>query len=643
MNLYRSILLCVCSMHSLSGLAQITDSTHQLKHIEVSSSRSNTFSSGHKDAAFDSTMLDRYSCNTLSDLLMNESQIFVKSYGPGTLATTSFRGAGASHTAVIWNGFTLQSPMNGLLDVALVPASFLSDVKLQYGAAGTISGSGAVGGSIHLNNSSSFNKGISASVNASAGSFSDLQQQASVEISKERFSSSIRFFNHTAKNDYSFQNIAKYGFPTEKQTNADLLQHGLLQENYFQINEKQRINTRFWYQFNDRGIPPSMTQNQSISRQYDEAYRMTTEWQRDGRRISLFARAAYFDEFVRYNDPTIALFSKSETNVFIAEAETRFSITKFDLLSVGVNNTYSRAFADDFISDPQQDRIAVFALYKIHTPKKRWNAVIGARQEFIDGDAVPFVSSIGIEGNFLRFFMIKASAAQHYRIPTFNDLYWAQGGNPNLEPENGWSEEASLIHQHQFKGLSWMLSGTAFNRDIQNWIIWLPDAYGIWSPDNVMQVWSRGIEYKMNVNYSVKKLKISLTGNYNYIRSTNEKTAAYSISSLNKQLIYVPIQNAQGSISIQWRNSTITYTQVYTGYRYTTSDNTQYLKPYTTGNLDVSQSFILNRTKFKVYAQLNNLWDESYQVLAYRAMPLFNYRFGLAIFFNQPNKQTIKK
>lgn len=637
MNLFRSFLLCsgLCILFS-EGYAQSVDSVHQLKSIEVSGDRLNTYSPGNKAVGFDSLTLDRYSTNNLSDLLTNESQVFVKTYGVGSLSTTSFRGAGASHTAILWNGFNLQSPMNGLLDVALVPASFLSNVKLQYGAAGAVWGSGAVGGSIHLNNSGTFSKGISAHVNASIGSFSDLQQQASVEYSGKRFISSVRIFNHTAKNDFSYQNLAKFGFPIEKQTSADILQHGLLQENYFLINEKQKINTRFWYQFNDRSIPPSMTQNISLSRQYDEAYRITSEWQRNGERLSLHIRAAFFDEFVKYNDPLIALYSRSETNVLITEAETRFRITPFDLLSVGLNNTYSRAFAKDFISDPEQNRIAVFALYKIHTPKRKWNAVLGARQEFIDGSSAPFVASLGIEGNILRFLTVKVNASQHYRVPTFNDLYWAQGGNPDLEAEKGWSEEASLIHQHKFQGFSWMFSATAFNRDIENWIIWLPDEYGVWSPDNVMEVWSRGIEYKVDLGYSIKKFRVGLSGNYNYILSTNEKTAAYSVSPLHKQLIYVPTQNAQGAVSVSWRGTALTYTHNYVGYRYTTSDNTQYLNPYSIANIDLSQTISLKKIKLKVYAQLNNIWEESYQVMAYRAMPLFNYKFGLSVYFNQP-------
>ena len=628
-------------MHTVACYSQMyKDSVRQLSVVEVSSSRLSAFSSGNKSETFDSTLLNRYSTGNLADLLANESQIFIKSYGLGSLATTSFRGAGADQTAVLWNGFNLQSPMNGMLDLGLVPINFVDEVKLQYGGAGALWGSGAIGGTINLNNTARFDRGISVSATSSFGSFSDAQQQASVEISKKRFVTSFKLFNHDAKNDFPFINTAQYGNPEQKQSNAGLNQYGLLQENYFQINSHQTLNTRFWYQNSDRNIPSSMTENISVANQQDESYRATTEWQRTGEKVQFLARAAYFDEKLFYNDSSANLKSTSRTKVFITEAENRFSITKFDLVNIGINNTYSKAITSDYIGDPKQNRFAAFASYKIHTANNNWDVVVSGRQEFINNKAIPFTSSFSLEGKVLNYFIVKANAAQHYRIPTFNDLYWAQGGNPDLKPESGWSEELSLIHKHEYKSFAWEFGATVFNRNIDNWIIWLPNQYNIWSPGNVLKVWSRGVEYKMKLNYTLGKLNFQLSGMYNYVLSTNEQSTSANDVSLGKQLIYVPIQNGQISFSIFHKGSSLTYTQLYTDYRYTLSDNSQYLKPYTIGNLSIAQTFILKSYKIKLFVQLNNIWQEPYQVIAYYAMPLLNYQFGLTLYFNQPNKSN---
>lgn len=644
MNFFKISLFVFFFLIAFTGFAQLhKDSVRQLTLIEVSSSRLTTFSSGNKTETLDSELLNRYSTGNLADLLANESQVFIKSYGLGSLATTSFRGAGASHTAVLWNGFNLQSPMNGLLDMSLIPINFLNDVKLQYGGAGALWGSGAVGGSIHLNNAIQFNKGISASATISFGSFLDKQQQASFEISKKRFVTSLKVFNHDAKNDFPFINTAQYAKPEQNQTNAELKQNGLLQENYFQINTKQKLNTRFWYQYNDRNIPPSMTQNTNVANQKDESYRLTTEWQRTGDKLTLLARFAYFDEGLNFIDSSIHENSKSRTKVSIAEIESRFSISKFDLVNIGINNTNNEANTADFFKNPSENRTALFGTYKIHTAKNNWNAVASIRQEFIKNKEIPFTASLGIEGEILKLFLLKGNVSKHYRLPTFNDLYWAgQGakGNPNLKPESGWAEELSLIHKYSYKKTDWELGATVFNRTIDNWIIWLPDQYNTWSPDNVLQVWSRGLEYKLNVKYTLSKFKVQLSGMYNYVLSTNEKSATTSDAAIGKQLIYVPIQNTQGSLSVSYKGTSLSYTQVYTGYRYTTSDNAAYLKPYTIGNINISQIIRFKTSRIKVFAQLNNVWQETYQVIAYRAMPLFSSQFGLTVYFNQENKRN---
>lgn len=647
MNLIKAFLCFVFSFTVPLAWAQVKDSlhkdstVHQLSTVEILAPRQYSFSSGNKTETLDSSVLARYSNSNLADLLANESQVFIKSYGLGSVATSSFRGAGASHTAVLWNGFNIQSPMLAQLDISLIPVNFLNNVKLQYGSAGALWGTGAVGGTIHLNNKTDFDTGIKASANIGFGSFGDKQQQLSAGISKKRWASELKLFNHTAKNDFPFINTAQYGKPEQKQNNAELAQHGLLQENYFLINKRQKLNTRFWYQYSDRNVPPTMTQNISIANQQDRLYRITTEWQRTGERMELLARAAYFDEYIYFNDSTISEHSKSRSKAIITEAEGHFRILKTDMLNIGINNTYNEAITRDYANTQTQNRISLFVNYKLYNKRNTWNVVASARQEFVQSKAVPFVASLGFEGKLLNYFILKSNAAKHYRLPSFNDLYWVgQGakGNALLQPESGWTEEVSLVHKHSFKNLLWEAGATAFNRTIDNWIMWIPNQLNIWSPENVVQVWSRGLEYKLSTAYTKGRFKTQVTGMYNYILSTNEKLTTSNTTTLNKQLIYVPIQNAQGSISLSYRTTTITYTQVYTGYRYTTSDNKKYLKPYSIGNVTIAQLVTLNKTQLKLYVQLNNVWQETYQVIEYRAMPLFNYQFGLAIYFSDKNK-----
>lgn len=666
MSRLRNTSVFLLIVPTVYGWAQETvmDTAKALGAVEVSSPYARAFSTGNKIQLLDSALLNRYSGNNLGELLNTESDVYVKSYGLGTLATTSIRGGGSNHTALLWNGFNLQSPMYGPQDLSLITTNFFNEVMIQYGSAGATWGSGAVGGAVHLNNSASFDKGFSIAAGTSFGSFADKQQHASLAISKKRIVSTVKISNHTAKNNFPFRNVTLPEQSMQRLSNAELKQVGFMNENYFQINEQQKINVRFWYQSASRNIPPSMSQKSSVSNQGDESYRVTSEWQCTAEKLLLTARAGHFNEVLTYDDSISAIHSKNKSRVTILETEGKFRLTKMDMLTLALNNTYVEAFAEGYVKNPHQSRFSLIGSYKIHSKKNTLNGFLNVRQELIQPDnhaidtiiftpfktkqvltkaSRPFTYSIGGEGYLFKYLSLNFSVAQHYRIPTFNDLYWAQGGNINLKPESGWGEEVGLSFKHQYNGLSATVNATVFNRVINNWILWTPIASGYWAPDNIMRVWSRGVEYRIILNYPVRKFTFSLNVMWNYTVSTSEHAKTSNDASLGKQLIYTPMYKGNGSLTISYKHFSITYNQKYVGYTYTSADNKSYLKPYFLSNVKVSQVIAISGFKLQIFAGINNAVDNSYTVIQNRPMPGRNYQIGCTFYFNKLNTNTLNK
>jgi vitamin B12 transporter len=628
------------AMHRCYAQRNLTDSIIKLKEVEIKSNRLQHFTAGTKLETIDSIALANHSGQNLAALLSNESQVFIRNYGNTSLATSSMRGAGSNHTAVLWNGFNISGPMSGLLDFNLVPVSFLNSATLQYGGATALWGSGAIGGTVLLNNKGTFEKGTHLKVGLNYGSFEDKQQEFEFTSSKKKFISTTKFFNHDAKNNFPFINTAAFGKPEQILENAALKQYGLLQENYVQINAYQKINFRFWYQLNDRGLPSTMLSSVSQASQKDEFYRSTTEWQMTKNKVNLYVRAAYFDETLKFTDPQISLVSDFHSKSIIGEAESRFALTKNQSLNIGINNTYNQAFTKNYTKNALQNKTAIFASYSIQNNKANWKGTTSIRQEFINSGPIPFTASIGFEGRLLRPVRIRGTVSKNYRLPTYNDLYWAQGGNPNLLPENGINKELALALLKASDKFSLEAEACAFSNSIDNWILWTPNAIGIWSPKNILSVWSRGLEYDIKSSFLLGKLKIQLSAKYNYVLSTNEKTDAVNSASLQKQLIYFPLVKAQGSLGIIYADWNLFYTANYVGYRYTNSDNSNYLIPYQLGNLNLNKGFNLSNMKLRAHIQINNIWNESYQSIAYYAMPGRSYQFGISLNYNQPNSKN---
>jgi iron complex outermembrane receptor protein len=630
----RNIILLLFLLLAFSATGQDTVS---IKEVPVTASRFTQLKAGSKVQTFDSAMLARYRSSDLAALVSEQSLVFVKSYSPGTLATTSFRGAGAGHTAVLWNGFNLQSPMNGMLDLSLVPNFFMNSASMQYGSAGAAWGNGAVGGTILLGNQPVFGQGISIASAFNAGSFGLHQQQLAYEYSGANLVSSLKVFNYSSDNNFPFYNTAAFGAPLDLQENAGIALQGLMQENYLLLGKRSRINTRAWYQYSNRRIPPSMTVNTSRAVQRDKALRLSSEFQHTRPNVITFLRAAFFDDDIVFSDPMISVNAISNSKVLITESETRFRLFARQQFNLILNNTSSTAVTADYQGTPQESRSSAYLGYTYSNSKESFLLAVNLRQEFRNGEALPFMPSIGAEQRFLRYFNAKASASRHYRVPTLNDMYFRDAGgigNPDLRPEEGYNVEAALEHSHQFKILSWKISATGFSREISNWILWKPVTATLWSPENVLKVWSRGLEYDLSVSVRWKKLLITLSGKYNYILSTNEETGLAADASLHKQLIYVPVQNAQGDLYVSWKGYSLAYTQTYTGYRYYSADNREYLPPFSVAGLRLSKEFRGKNLLVDLFVKMNNIFNEQYQVYAYRPMPLLNYELGLTIKFN---------
>ena len=118
----------------------------------------------------DTLVLQSKSTSSLSDLLIQHSPVFIKTYGPGGTSTASFRGTTASHTLVLWNGFQLNAPNLGQVDFSTIPVFLADDVSLNWGS-GTSNNSGGLGGAVNIDNTHHFGDGFLLDLKQTYGSF----------------------------------------------------------------------------------------------------------------------------------------------------------------------------------------------------------------------------------------------------------------------------------------------------------------------------------------------------------------------------------------------------------------------------------------------------------------------------------------
>ncbi len=618
-----------------------TDSMYILAPVKISANRLSDFSIGISKTKFDSTILKTYSAAAISDLLAEQTSIYVKSYGQGSLATLSFRGTGASHTGVFWNGVPINAPMLGLSDFSLLPVFMIGSVEVQHGGAGTLYGSGIIGGSIHLNSDPVFELKIRTSVQQSIGSYGNYLTGFSSTYGTTKWQGSSKIIYHQSKNDFPFINTAEYGAPLRTQTNAALEQYGLVQELHYKLTSSQILSARAWYQFSSRQIPAAMTAGINKSFENDYSLRLLLQYKKISEKGSISACSSLIRDNIQYVDSLLILnqktkeFLDSKSNSYnsFTELEIKRDLGKNILFNAGSSFTYFNAFTKDYYQLRKQFRTSLFASLVIKNISSKWKGVMGFRQEFVIGYTVPFVPSVGFEGVLIKHLYINGNVSKNYRIPTLNDRYWVPGGNPNLKPENGWSEELglSLKSTENAGKFTYELNTTIYNSIIDNWILWVPDNMGIWSPENLNKVWSRGLENKAKIALQHNGWIFNLSGSYTFSLSSNEKASSPSDVTVGRQLIYVPYENAQAFGKIQYKNITVGYNQTYTGARYTLADNSTFLLPYSLGNIIVSKIFKYSQNDLNIQFQVKNIFNVSYQSIEWRAMAGRNYLITLSL------------
>ena len=138
-----------------SAMAQ-QDPIIELNEVVVSDSRLQRFSNGVKVETLKDSVLQRTNGSLTNTLLFN-SNIYFKENGYGMVSSPSFRGTGAAQTAVIWNGINVNSQLSGQVDFNTILPQSVDKISVRSGGGSTQYGTGAVGGSIHLENTLDFN------------------------------------------------------------------------------------------------------------------------------------------------------------------------------------------------------------------------------------------------------------------------------------------------------------------------------------------------------------------------------------------------------------------------------------------------------------------------------------------------------
>ncbi len=554
----------------------------------------------------------------LSAVLKKNSSLYLKSYGIGSLTSVSIRGANASQTQLVWNGFTINSPTLGQNDLAISSVSLVDNVALHLGASSLVNSSGGLGGAIQLTNKADFKKGVNLFVSKEMGSFGIDNTLLKVKIGNEKWQSFSGISKKHADNDFKYRDFLKNEPAIVRQQNSKSDQIEFSQNVYYNHSTKHQLSLKSNFVASQRYLPSIMGVKTRGQHQEDKALKSMLDWSYKSTNYFQQMAVGYFYDYLNYIDTASAIDSKVSTNSIKYYYKGKYYITDDIQLKGSVNVSKIEAKSTGFDSDKNQFRNAIFLEYQ-QSIKEKLSYTLAFRKEIITNISTPVIPSVAFKWNKWKRSSVFASAAKNYRTPTFNDLYWNPGGNIDLLPEDGLISE--LGFENKNKLIDFEI--TAYYSLINNWIQWLPSDKGYWQPQNIKKVESKGIELSLAKTLNLKKVKLKIKSNYNLVLSTNKSTTVNNDASLGKQLIYVPKNVANIHLDLTYKKVSLNYFQTYNGSVFIDASNKTYMPYFAPASLNLNWQLTKNKAKntTNLGVKIENLYNEEYQIMANRPMP----------------------
>lgn len=585
------------------------DSIITLDEVVVSDSRLLQFSNGISVNVLQDTVVQR-TAGTLTNTLLYNSSIYFKENGSGMVSSPSFRGTGASQTAVIWNGINVNSQLNGQTDFNTILPQNYDKISIRSGGGSTQYGTGAVGGSIHLENSLDFNFPWVNTLNIGYGSFSTKNLNYKSKYGTYKAAISIGIGHISSENDYKYLGTDKRNENGAYDNNSIDIGFGFL------FSPSNLIKLQHATFIGDRNFSGTLTAP-SNSKYKDFNSKSLLEWVNFKNNKVQRTKVAYLYERYKYfANKDSDDFSTSNAQTILLNYDLKYRINNMLLNGlVDYNNIKGEGTS---ITGVTRDLIATTFLFT-HTISKKLSYGINLRKDWVTDYNSPFVYALDGKYQLTKNYAVTLNTSKNFRIPTFNDLYWESGGNKDLKPET--SHQAEFGQVFKKKDIKTTLySYYITNKDL---IQWRPSSTsGVWSPINVKRVYQYGIESSIALHKKIKEKDITGTITYAYTKAIDKESG--------NQLMYVPKHKVTGNVVYEYGKCKIALQTLYNGLVYSTTDESQEVDGYFIGNAILEYDVIkLFNTDVAIALSINNILNTNYQNVAYRPMPNRNFKIQL--------------
>lgn len=230
---------------------------------------------------------------------------------------------------------------------------------------------------------------------------------------------------------------------------------------------------------------------------------------------------------------------------------------------------------------------------------------------------------------------LRAYYKRIFRMPTFNDLYYAQIGYSQLQPEYTNQFNLGLSYERKFREC-WVthvaFQADAYYANIANKIIAAPTGSSFrWMMSNMGKVEMKGVDVSVSSEAHIGKVGLHANLSYSYSKAQDfTRIGGKKMSSYGDQIPYTPWHSGSAIGSVQYGSWGVNYSFIYVGERYDGAVNNiarNYVQPWYTHDFSLQKEFLIPKVcRMKASLEVNNAFDQHYDVVLNYPMPGRNFK-----------------
>jgi len=575
---------------------------------------------------------------TAGEVLENTGGLYFKSYDHlAGIQIPSIRGSNPEQVLVLLDDMPLNGIQGGGVDLNNIPVSTLEQIEIVRGGHSAIYGSGAVGGLIHLITKTPFSDNKKKfGVRSSIGSFGLQTADILYSDAVGELNYLINFSHNQSQGDYTYT-PSRLSEKLNRENN-DFLGNHLFAKAQYKLNAQNKLQFLFQMLDSERGVSGSLFYPSPTARR-NEKRRMTSFQLENQLSNKIRLRHLIFNQNYenKYKEPGGWIpaddrhITRSSGYQLQAQIHTHTSLQwvtgaefQYDEL---VSTLFSKKQRKEISLYLQAEWTKQTSLIGLPAMVKLVPAVRYDVYEHIGDQVSPKVGTlIGFGSN--QSLALRANWGRSYRAPSFNDLYWPADffskGNPDLEPETGYSYDAGFVLRKS-DAINTQFESTYFNNRIENLIQWAADTYYIWSPQNIGRARIQGIENR--VSLALPNNRISFSAAYTLMEATDET------GPISQQLIYRPENKIDLSFGIKWFGVFLGIEYQWVDSRYGDTVNTIQLDSYSLLHSKLTKEISFDHYTIELALQARNLLDESIVIVDGYPSPGRETRFSLGLVY----------